>query len=215
MTSFIYLHGFASGPESAKAQFFAKQFQALQMMLQVPDLNQNDFYHLTLSRQIEQVEALSSSDQAITIIGSSFGGLTAAWLGERLAQVQRLVLLAPAFQFLAHWQPRLGAEPMQRWQTEHSMSIYHYGAKQMLPLSYQFVTDLSQYDEATLQRAVPTLILHGQQDEVIPIQASRDYAASRSWVTLIELNSDHALGDVNAEMWDAIQKFCDLEPKKA
>lgn len=215
MTSFVYLHGFASSPQSVKAQYFAEQFQVLQLPLHIPDLNQNDFYHLTLSRQIKQVKALLPSDPAITIIGSSFGGLTAAWLGEQMTQVQQLVLLAPAFQFLAHWQPRLGAEPMQRWQTEQSMQVYHHRAKQMLPLSYQFINDLSQYDEAMLHRPVPTLILHGRQDEVIPIQSSRDYAAPRSWVELIELDSDHALGNVQAEIWQAIQEFCPLGQRKA
>jgi uncharacterized protein len=210
MTSFLYLHGFASSPQSTKAQYFARQFQSLNQPLQIPDLNQDDFYHLTLSRQIQQVQALLATESAVTIIGSSFGGLTAAWLGEQLLSVQRLVLLAPAFQFLAHWQPRMGSEQMQRWQRDQAMPIYHYGIGQMLPLSYQFISDLRQYDDASLQRPIPTLILHGCQDEVIPIQSSRDYAAARNWVELIELESDHALGNVQAEMWQAIQNFCQL-----
>ncbi len=80
----------------------------------------------------------------------------------------------------------------------------------MLPLSYSFVTDLVQYDDIMLQRPVPTLILHGREDDVIPIRASRDYAASRHWVKLIELESDHALTDVQAEIWQAMQEFCQL-----
>lgn len=209
--SFIYLHGFASSPESIKASYFKQRFQSLALPLQVPDLNQGDFYHLSLTRQIQQVKALlPTAGSPVTVIGSSFGGLTAAWLGEQQPQVQQLVLLAPAFQFLAYWQPRLGTEQMQRWQTEQSLLVYHYAAQQMLPLHYDFITDLAQYDETSLQRPVPTLILHGRQDDVIPIEASRAYAASRVWVKLVELESDHALAGVEAEMWDAIQAFCQL-----
>jgi pimeloyl-ACP methyl ester carboxylesterase len=209
MSAFIYLHGFASSPQSAKAQYFGERFRALGLPLQIPDLNQNDFYHLTLSRQLQQVERLLPASP-LTIIGSSFGGLTAAWLGERFPQVERLVLLAPAFQFLSHWQPKISPEQMQRWQTEGSMQVYHYGAHQMLPLSYQWMTDMAQYNEANLKRPVPTLILHGLHDDVIPVQSSRDYAATRPWVRLIEFNSDHALVDVQSDLWQSIQTFCHL-----
>ncbi|MEQ9667940.1 MAG: YqiA/YcfP family alpha/beta fold hydrolase [Coleofasciculus sp. G2-EDA-02] len=44
-----------------------------------------------------------------------------------------------------------------------------------------------------MKRSIPTLILHGQHDEVIPIKESLIYAKERSWVQLIPLNSDHAL----------------------
>lgn len=209
MGTFIYLHGFASSPQSAKAQYFGECFRALGLPLQIPDLNQNDFYHLTLTRQLQQVEQLLI-ESPVTIIGSSFGGLTAAWLGQRFPQVERLVLLAPAFQFLSHWQPRIGIEQMQRWQTEGSMQVYHYGANQMLPLSYAFMTDMAQYNEANLKRPIPTLILHGCHDDVIPVQSSRDYAAPRNWVDLIELNSDHALVDVQSDIWQSIRTFCHL-----
>ncbi|NJN57041.1 MAG: esterase [Leptolyngbyaceae cyanobacterium SL_5_9] len=209
--SFIYLHGFASGPRSAKAKYLGDRFQSLNINLQTPDLNQDDFTHLTLSRQIQQIQAaFPPTPQPVTLIGSSFGGLTAAWIGECQAQVKRLVLLAPAFQFLAHWLPKLGKEQVQSWQTEQYLSVYHYGAQQMLPLHYGFVTNAVQYEETKLQRSLPTLILHGRIDEVIPIQASRSFANQRPWVKLVELDSDHALADVQPRIWQEIQTFCQL-----
>ena len=87
--------------------------------------------------------------------------------------------------------------------------VYHYGEKRSLPLSYEFILDAAQYrDEQRKLRPIPTLILHGCQDEVIPIQASRDFARERPWVELIELDSDHALGNVLPEIWSAIRVFC-------
>jgi hypothetical protein len=211
---FVYLHGFASSPRSAKAEYFQTCFRSRQIDLQVPDLNQPNFSQLTLTRQIQQVQACIAAanpeDQPVTVIGSSFGGLTAAWVAEQCSQVQCLVLLAPAFQFLSHWQARLGREQLQQWQQTGSMAVYHYGAGQMLPLDYSFVVDLGSYEDAKLQRSIPTLILHGSQDEVIPVQASRDYGATRPWVQLIELPSDHALTDVTTELWQQVQTFCCL-----
>ncbi len=207
---YIYLHGFASSPNSNKAKYVLERFTENQIKLEIPDLNCDDFYHLTITRQIKQVVASFEQKKDLTIIGSSLGGLTAAYIGEEFLQVKRLILLAPAFGFLSHWLPTLGTEVIQRWQQEKYLMVHHYGEQRELPLSYDFLTDANQYQEQVLQRAIPTLILHGQHDEVIPIQASRDFAQKRSWVELIELNSDHALSNVMMEIWQAIEDFCQI-----
>lgn len=208
---YIYLHGFASTPESAKAVYLRDGFAAAKISLEVPDLNQGDFSHLTLSRQIAYVASLFPCDGTpVTLIGSSLGGLTSAWLAEKYSQVQQLILLAPAFGFLSHWLAQLGDEQLCQWQASDYLSVYHYGEKRSLPLHYQFVDDARQYQETQLVRPIPTLILHGQQDDVIPISASRAYSSNRPWVKLIELNSDHGLIDVMPQIWEATQRFCQL-----
>ncbi|MEH2180764.1 YqiA/YcfP family alpha/beta fold hydrolase [Nostoc sp.] len=208
---YIYLHGFASSPKSAKARDIGDRFIQIQTKLKIPDLNAGDFSQLTITRQLAQVSAEFSNDSTpVTLIGSSLGGLTAAHLGQQNLQVQRLVLLAPAFGFLSHWLPKLGDEEVQHWQQEKYIMVYHYGEQRSLSLSYNFVTDAAQYQEKLLQRSISTLILHGKKDEVIPIKASRDFARSRPWVELIELDSDHALGNVMEEIWQAIRLFCQL-----
>jgi uncharacterized protein len=208
---YIYLHGFASSANSTKAQNIGDRFSQIQTKLKIPDLNAGDFSHLTITRQINQVAAeFSNNSTPVTLIGSSLGGLTAAHLGQKYLQIQRLVLLAPAFGFLSHWLPKLGNEEVERWQQEKYIMVYHYGEEQLIPLSYDFVTDAAQYQEKLLQRPIPTLILHGKKDEVIPIEASRDFARWRPWVELVELDSDHALGNVIEEIWQAIRLFCQL-----
>ncbi|MBL1176077.1 YqiA/YcfP family alpha/beta fold hydrolase [Pantanalinema sp. GBBB05] len=208
---YLYLHGFASSPQSTKARELASRFAQLGLDLDRLDLNQDDFTHLTLTRQLQQVaDALPPASAPVTIIGSSFGGLTAAWAGERHPQIQRLVLMAPAFGFLSHWLPRLGEAQLHQWQTEGYLSVYHYSAEQRLPLHYQFVEDAMQYEDVRIQRPIPTLILHGRRDDVIPIAASADFARSRPWVRLIELDSDHALTDVSDQIWQEISTFCNL-----
>ena len=87
--------------------------------------------------------------------------------------------------------------------------VYHYGEMRSLPLHYNFVLDAANYQQQQLSRPIPTLILHGSHDQTIPIAASRDYA-QRPSVRLIELESDHALGDVLPKIWDIIQVFCQL-----
>ena len=223
-SSYIYLHGFASSPDSAKAKYFRDRFWDLGIDLKTPDLNQKDFSGLTLTRQLNQIEteilATQSSQSpaekvknlgGVTIIGSSFGGLTAAWLAQRQLSVKQIVLLAPAFQFISHWLRLLGQQQLEKWHSDKYLPVYHYGEQRYLPLHYQFVADMAQYPDEKLMRAVPTLILHGKHDTIIPIQASRNFAANRPWVQLMELEDDHSLGNVLAEMWEAIPKFCQFK----
>jgi len=210
-SEYIYLHGFASSPNSAKANYLCDRFSELQVPLKIPDLNQSDFTHLTMTRQLRQVaEIFPSSPTPVTLIGSSFGGLASAWLGETQPQCQKLVLLAPAFTFLSLWLSALGETTVTNWRSQKFFPVYHYGEKRSLPLSYDFITDLQKYTESEIQRPIPTLILHGINDEVIPIQASRDFAATRPWVKLIELNSDHSLINVLPEIWQEISTFLGL-----
>ncbi|NET83342.1 MAG: alpha/beta fold hydrolase [Moorea sp. SIO1F2] len=208
---FIYLHGFASSPESAKAVYLQQAFAGLNVALVVPDLNQDDFNHLTISRQLSQVGALLPLDGTpVTLIGSSLGAFTAAHLAQKHPQIKRLVLLAPAFGFLGHWLPKLGAEQLNQWRSEGYLEIYHYREKRSLPLHYQFLEDARHYEGLELGRQVPTLILHGCYDDVIPIIASRDYASKRPWVQLVELESEHGLRDVMELIWAAVREFCNI-----
>jgi uncharacterized protein len=209
--NYLYLHGFASGPQSIKSNYFCDRFAQKGISLKIPDLNQADFFNLTLTRQIQQCEAiLAASPQPWTIIGSSLGGLTAAWLGQRNLTVKQLVLLAPAFEFLPHWQQQIGSAQLAQWQQNGFIEVYHHVEAQSVPLGYGFWTDVSQYNEAELDRPIPTLILHGVADEVIPVEASQRYALGRPWRQLVEMQSDHGLTDMLPEIWAATEDFCTI-----
>ncbi len=216
MVHYLYLHGFASGPQSYKAQALKARFEAAGLSLTIPDLNQGDFSTLTLSRQIQQArEFIVAQAEPTVIIGSSLGGLTAAWVAEQAdlrGRIEKLVLLAPAFRFLAQWLPRLGETALDQWRQQGVLSVYHYADQEQKPLHYRFVEDAQGYDDDALQTQIPTLICHGTQDEVIAIEASRTYTIHRPWVHLVELDSDHALGDVEAEIWQAVAAFLGLSP---
>ena len=208
---YIYLHGFASGPKSTKAKDLHKRCDRINIDLQVPDLNQGDFSHLTISRQVAQViDLLPTNGSAVTLIGASLGGLTAAIVAQDYPQVNRLILLAPAFEFTTHWLPKLGAEKLKLWTDNSYLPIYHHARKKPLPLHYNFVIDARRYSVFTSDRLVPTLIIHGIHDDVIPISASRDFAAKHPWVSLVEIDSNHALIDAIDRIWQEICQFCQI-----
>lgn len=208
MTTYVYLHGFASGPQSNKAQYLLTRFAEIGINLHVLDLNQGDFTHLTLTRQIKQtIAAFPKTHSPVTLIGSSFGGLTAAWVAEQCPQVTRLILLAPAFGFPKSWLSRLNPSQVKQWQDSGFLAVYHYAEAKEISLHYQFLKDAKCYPLSGLKRSLSTIILHGINDDVVPIQVSRDYARQHSEVKLIELLSDHGLNDMKERIWQEIQSF--------
>ncbi|MEB3212986.1 MAG: YqiA/YcfP family alpha/beta fold hydrolase [Leptolyngbyaceae bacterium] len=211
---FIYLHGFASSPQSFKARYFVRKFEQMGQPLLVPDLNQHSFFELTLTRQIQYIQDLMLQDPLPkAVIGSSLGGLTATWLAERCDLVTKLVLLAPAFNFMHYWLPKLGRPTLENWQHTGKLSVYHHGYQGFSDLGYSFLQDIQQYDDATLCRNIPTLIIHGRHDEVIPVEASKQFAGDRPWVHLQEVNSDHNLSNVTEFMWQSMSNFLEIDPE--
>src|SRR5438270_3120218 len=106
MTRVVYLHGFASGPQSSKARFFAQKLAEEGIDVEIPQLDCGDFRNLTMTRQVDVLERAVGGRPAI-LMGSSLGGYLAAWYAARHEEVEKLVLMAPAFQFLRRWRERL------------------------------------------------------------------------------------------------------------
>ncbi|MBD2394393.1 YqiA/YcfP family alpha/beta fold hydrolase [Cyanobacterium aponinum UTEX 3222] len=214
----LYLHGFASSPNSTKALYFQQRYQEINTPLAIMDFNQPDFTNLSLSRQINQVTKVITEKQEswegqkihpqFILIGSSFGGLTASWVAHNNPdKIKALILLAPAFNFALHLKKLQTQEAFIQWQKDGFFSIYHYGYKQQMSLNYNFWTDLLSYDESLINHSIPTLIFHGINDETIPIQSSRDYLKKHNNATLIELNSDHSLNNCLDNIWQELQLF--------
>jgi len=186
----IYLHGFASGPQSSKAQFFRQRWP----QLEVPDLTEGDFEHSTLSQQLRLLDRLVGGDQ-VTLIGSSMGGYLAALFAARHPdRVARLVLMAPAFGLARRWTGMLGEAVMSDWQQQGWRPVHHYGEEREARISYDLVADGMQYEEFPDVRQ-PTLIFHGRRDESVDYRLSVEFARTRPNVELVLLDSDHQLLD--------------------
>jgi uncharacterized protein len=207
--NYVYLHGFASGAGSTKAQFLRSRFEAQGITLHVPDLNLGDFATVTLTKQLQYLQD-HFAGKPLVAIGSSLGGLLASLLASKCVEVEQLVLLAPAFGFNQRLVTRLGEAAIARWQEIGSLDYYHYGLKQVVPLRYEFFADAQSYSEKSLQRELPILIVHGINDEVVPVSASQAFAADRPYVRLELLDSDHGLGDVLEPIWQKTKTFLDI-----
>jgi pimeloyl-ACP methyl ester carboxylesterase len=187
---YLYLHGFASGPGSKKGVAFAAHFAARGLALERLDLRVPSFEHLRLSAMIETARAAIGAPGApgasAIVIGSSLGGLTAARLAERDPRVRALVLLAE------RWRETLGPE-LDDWRRTGWREVPDHTTGRPARVDYGFYEDAAALDTGFPDVTVPTLVLHGTADDVVPIARSRAFAAARSNVRLVELADNHEL----------------------
>lgn len=187
----LYLHGFASGPLSTKGVAFEKHFAPKGIAIERMNLRVPSFEHLRLSAMIDTVRA-AITDKAI-LIGSSLGGLTATRVAERDPRVQALILMAPAFQLVARWREQLGSEEWNTWRTQGWRQVADYTTGSQSKIDFGFVEDVEAVDVGYPNVRVPTLILHGTADNVVPIERSRTFAAGKPHVRIVELADGHEL----------------------
>jgi pimeloyl-ACP methyl ester carboxylesterase len=195
----IYLHGFASGPSSTKAEAFRSRFAELGISVEVPDLGGEDFEHLTITSQIRTLESIANGD-AVSLVGSSMGGYLAALYASQHDEVQKLVLMAPAFHFPHRWEEELGPERAARWKQTGTLSVYHYAWSREALIGYGLVEDARRYHPMP-SVTQPALIFHGINDETVPVRFSQEYAARHANVRLRILESDHQLTDSIELIW--------------
>jgi uncharacterized protein len=190
---YLYLHGFASGPNSKKGLAFAAHFAARRVAIERLDLRVPSFEHLRLSAMIEAARAaIGGPGERAVVLGSSLGGLTAARLAERDPRVAALVLLAPAFQLARRWRESLG-DDFEAWRRTGWREVHDYTTGGTARVDFGFVEEAAAIDTGYPDVRAPTLILHGRSDDVVPIERSREFAAARPNVHLVELDDGHEL----------------------
>jgi uncharacterized protein len=205
VSRFVYLHGFASGPGSKKAGFFRERFAELGIGLEVPDLAEGNFRGLTITGQLRVVERVNRGEP-VTLIGSSMGGYLAALYAARHAEVQRIVLMAPAFCFLKRWTATLGPAALEKWRESESLEVFHYGEGRSTPLGYQLIEDAGQYEDYP-DVSQPVLIFHGKNDAAVPVEFSEEFSRKHPQAKLHVFDSDHELLNVLDDMWMETNAF--------
>ncbi len=194
MKRYLYLHGFGSGPNSYKGLAFTDHYANKGIALERLNLRVPSIEHLRVSQMIATAgAALGGPEDTAIVFGSSLGALTASRLAARDPRVEKLVLLAPAFDLIARWREMLGPD-LDVWRETGWREFMDYTTKQMVRIDYGFMEDAAIVDADGLPDVrVPTLIVHGTNDDTVPIDHARRFARDRPNVEMIEVEDGHEL----------------------
>lgn len=212
MSNILFLHGFASSPHCRKAVWFGPRFQERGVAFSAPELEHGGFRNLTISSMIDVVSRAAAGNK-VTLIGSSLGGYVAAvYAALHPDQVDRLILMAPAFDFANLWLEQIGPESAMAWKQTGVLRMMHYGMGQETEIAYSLIEDALKYP-AEPQPSHPALVFHGLNDTVVlPAVARKWCAQSPSNRRLILHDDGHELGEVLEPMWDETLPFLGLNP---
>ncbi|HSM94328.1 MAG TPA: YqiA/YcfP family alpha/beta fold hydrolase [Anaeromyxobacteraceae bacterium] len=204
----LYLHGFASGPGSAKAVDLARRFAADGRRLEIADLTPgpDGFERSTPASMLAIVRRLlDAAAPPHTLIGSSLGGWLSALTASRDPSVERLVLLAPAFNLVERWRGRLSAAELDGWRRD-GLEVQHHATGTRRRIGWAFFEDAGRHP-AYPEVRVPTLVVAGRQDETVPLADIERFAERTPSARLVVLDDGHGLERSYARIHEEIRGF--------
>lgn len=142
--------------------------------------------------QIEKI--IKNGYKTIYIIGHSMGGIIASHLASKYKKVKKLVLAAPAFKYLSFKDDKIdiieSMKKLPKLFIDYDSNIVISRILKSPILTIKEFMDLAEtHIDDVKNIKIPTLILHGTKDELVPVDSINyvyDNIASTS-VTLIEL----------------------------
>ena len=187
----LYLHGFRSSPQSAKARQVAARMRALgrDAELICPQLPASPRAAIALATAL----VTPFRPDQLAIIGSSLGGYYATALAERLGC--RAVLLNPA------------TPPLRELDAHVGVST-HYHSDEAFEFKREYIDELNQIAPSAISRPERYFLLAASADEVLDYRAMLAfYPGAR---TSVMDGDDHAMSRF-PEHLDAVLAFCGID----
>ncbi len=211
----LYLHGFASGPSSHKADVLSRRFAAIGVSVTVPDLTpgEDGFERSSPSSMLSIAEdLLAAAEPPHALIGSSLGGYLAAVIASRNPSVERLVLLAPAFRLFERWSARLTARELDDWRA-NGLETMHFASNRRRRVGWQFFEDARRYP-AFPEVHVPALCIAGTRDETVPFADVEAFVARTPSARLVAVDDGHELAASLDRIFDEARAFLSVDRVK-
>ena len=191
-THLLYLHGFRSSPQSAKARLVAEHVARHhpRVFLWCPQLPPSPCAAMAL---VAQGIAHWPQGPGMAVIGSSLGGYYASWVAQQAAC--KSVLLNPAVQPARDLARHIGEQTA--W---HDPKAHFF-------FQPAFIDELQALDTSHLPPAAPELLIAAQGDELLDWREMvARYPGAQQRVLQ---GGDHALSSF-PEHLDEVLRFCDL-----
>jgi pimeloyl-ACP methyl ester carboxylesterase len=209
----VFLHGFGSNQRGEKAAALRAPLLEAGIAYATYDSRgtgdrPDDFLDLTATHLLLDchavVRALAPRFGRAVLVGSSLGGFTAAWAAAlRPKSIAGVALVAPSFRFLDRHVTALPRAALARWRRRGFRP--YPGPYFDAHLSWDLVPDARRYRYADLCRKTvrPALILHGLEDDLVPVADSEDFlrrARSKEIDLVVFKSGDHRLTEKKDEI---------------
>lgn len=184
----IYLHGFRSSPSSFKARLLADRMASLGLgdRYACPQLPASP------AEAVALVETRYAPGPDDALVGSSLGGLYAAWLAEKTGC--RAVLLNPAFAPADTLAAHVGVQ--QPW---HGGEPFEFRA--------EYLDELRALALPGLSRPERCLVVAATGDELLDWRQMVGFSPASP--SIVINGSDHGISDFHAHL-DAVLAFCGI-----
>lgn len=188
MVRVLFAHGFEGAPDGGKPTYMAEE---LGWRVVAPVMSK---FGWTIEQETEVLlREIDENGPFDIIAGSSMGGLAAANASNLRPDADfSLLLIAPAFGLDQLWRAGAGEDGLAKWASEGSIPYFHHGFGEEITLEWDFFLAAERMSQPSLNH--PTVILHGTDDDVVPIEFSRAVAKRESQVkALIEVEDGHRM----------------------
>ncbi len=184
----LFAHGFEGTPEGSKPSYMRDE---LGWDVVAPSMSELGW---SIEQETEVLLRIIDEDGPFDIIaGSSMGGLAAANASNlRPDEKFSLLLIAPAFGLGDLWREGAKPEGLAQWERAGSIQYFMNGLGIEVTLDWEFFLSAERMSWPKLNH--PTVILHGNLDDVVPLENSRKVAHEESRVMkLIEIDDGHRM----------------------
>lgn len=184
----ILCHGFTTGKES----FTCVRLEKLLNQKNISTFRFDFFGHGESEGKFEDITVSEAVDDILKaiklvkkkgylrmgLVGSSFGGLASILAASKTNDLFVLALKAPISDLLGKLISQNNRYPVEKWKDKGF--LYHKNdAGKKFKLNYSFFEDAKKtngYDVAKKIK-IPTMIIHGDKDESVPIEQSKKLAS--------------------------------------
>lgn len=216
----IFAHGFSSSKNTTNFVKLAERLNQNNISSFRFDFyghgeSKGDFEKITISEAVDDIlQAIkflqSKGYSQIGLVGSSFGGISSIIAASQSNDLFLLALKSPVSDYWEIEKSRYSNKELEEWKEKGYRDYEDEGKK--MKLNYSFVEDFDNNNgyEAAPKIKVPTLIVHGDSDNVVPVSQSiktSKLIPNCKLVTIKDANHRYTEGDHAEQMLKAISEF--------
>lgn len=205
--AYVFLHGMSSFRAGEKSEALCERARQRGRGFACFDFrghgqSSGEMTELTMTDLIQDGTTVLLHMGPSILIGSSLGGLVAAWVAARNHDLVRgLALLSPAFGYL----PEMAREEAAEFTMQNS------GGDEVV-FNRRTIDDARQYEEGSLpgRLPMPVLLVHGKKDDAVPYGLSVQFFDAiphdhkKLWLIP---DGDHRLNLSIEEIYDRMEAF--------